>query len=456
MSGRPRHVVVIGGGIAGLSAAWALHQAQLSVTVLEAGHEAGGHARTIREDGFVVELGPNGFLARPDEPEPMTLIRGVGLEPALIEARPQAKRRFIWHGGRLRRVPESPPALLGTDVLSMAGKFRLLMEPWAPAPPAGVEETVWQFAARRIGREAADTLVDAAISGISAGDSRVLSVSAAFPRMVAMERDYGSLIRAMMARRGGMPRLVGLPDGLGSLVHAIAARLGPALHTGAPVTRLERAGDAWRIALAGGGTSEADTVLLATPAWRAADVVRALDARLADALGAIPSAGVAMVALAYAVRDVPRPVDGYGFLVDRASELDTLGVVWESSLFEGRAPADHVLLRAMMGGARHPGVAALDDEALETRARAELARTMGITAPPRRTWVARHPQGIAQYTLGHRERVARIRALAAAHDGLAVCGTSYDGVSFAAAITSGLAAGAKIAAAAVREERRTA
>jgi protoporphyrinogen/coproporphyrinogen III oxidase len=441
---RPGHVLVVGGGIAGLAAAWSLDAAGMPVTVLEGAPEPGGHARTVREDGFVVELGPNGFLARADEPEPLALVRGVGLEPAMIEADPRAKRRFIWERGRLARVPESPPGLVTSNALSLGGKLRLLAEPWAKGPPAGVEETVFEFAARRIGREAATRLVDTAISGISAGDSRELSVGAAFPRMVAMEREHGSLIKAMIARRGGMPRLVGFEGGLVTLVQGIAARLGPRLRTRAAAARLERAGARWRVTTAAGEAFTADTVLLAVPAWHGAELLGPLDAAAAAPLVEIASAGVAMVALAYAVHDLRRPLDGYGFLVAREANLDTLGVVWESSLFAGRAPADHVLLRVMMGGARRPGLAALGEDELVARARAELARTMSLTAEPTRTWVARHPRAIAQYLRGHGARVAAARARTAALGGIALCGSSYDGVSFSAAIISGMRAAERL------------
>ncbi len=432
-------VIVVGAGIAGLSAAWTLARAGAPVTVLEAAPVPGGHARTVREDGYVVERGPNGFLARADEPEPMALVRHAGVAAACIDARPEAARRFVWDRGRLRRLPESPPGLVTTNALSPAGKLRLLMEPFAPGPPKGDDETVFEFAARRIGREAAERLVDTAISGISAGDSRELSVAAAFPRMVAMEREHGSLIRAMMAKRGARPRHVSFDGGLATLVEALAADLGGRLIADAQAVALARSADGWRVTTRHGG-HEAARVVLAVPAWHARTLLQPLDAVLGETLGTIPAAGMSMVALAWEAGAIGRPLSGYGFLVSRTAGLDSLGVVWESSLFAGRAPAGHVLLRVMMGGVRRPGVAERDKATLVAQARAELQRTMGVTAPPLRTWVARHPHAIAQYTRGHRERVAAARARAHALGGLTLCGTSYDGVSFTSAIVSGVRA----------------
>jgi oxygen-dependent protoporphyrinogen oxidase len=174
-------VVIAGGGITGLSIAHTLRlEAEatgrlVDVTVLDAG-TPGGHARTIDEDGFLMERGPNGFLDR--EPETMGLVEELKLGGSLVIARPDARRRFIVRDGRLSRAPESPPALLGTRALSVSGKLRLLLEPFAGKPPAGVDETVYDFAQRRLGAEAAEMLVDTAVAGISAGDSRVLSVAA--------------------------------------------------------------------------------------------------------------------------------------------------------------------------------------------------------------------------------------------------------------------------------------
>jgi oxygen-dependent protoporphyrinogen oxidase len=438
-------VAVVGGGMSGLAAAFRLSQGfaragrPLALSVLEAADHAGGHATTLEEDGFLIELGPNGFLDRAHEPWTRELARDLGIEASLLEARPAAKRRFILDGGRLRRAPDTPPALLTSDALSPAGKLRLLLEPFARPVRPGIEETVFDFAERRVGREAAERLVDAAVSGISAGDSRALSVSAAFPLMAEMERDHGSLIRAMIARRRMPPsRLRAFRGGMAELVGALRARLGGALRTGCAVTRLARAGEAWQLTPADGPALAADVVVLAQHAWAAAPLVESLDPALARELAGFPSAGLALVALAFRETDVPRPLDGYGYLVARGEGLETLGVVWESSLFEGRAPAGAVLLRAMIGGVRHPGLDSLAEEELLGRVRRELAPVLGVTAAPLRGWVRRWPASIAQYTLGHGARVARARALAARHPGLELSGTSYDGASFNGAVHSGV------------------
>lgn len=445
-------VVVIGGGITGLSLAVTLREesrasgADVDVTVLEAGR-TGGHARTIVDDGFIVEGGPNGFLDR--EAGTLDLVRGLQLESQLVEARPEAKRRFIVRNGRLRRVPESPPSLLTSDALSWRAKLRLLCEPFAFGPPTDVDETVYDFAARRIGHEAAEMLVDAAVSGISAGDSRALSVRSQFPLMVDMEREHGSLIRAMIARRKRgkkPPRLLSFAGGLGTFIDALTASLGPAVRTQSAVHSIARRAGVWRVTTSAGDVFDAEHVVLAVSARAAAAILRTLDPALATSLDQIPFSGVSLVALAYRLTDVPRPLDGYGYLVTRPERLATLGVVWESSLFPGRAPEGMALLRVFLGGARRPDLANLGSDAAEAVARQELQQVLGITSAPARAWTFRWPGAIAQYTIGHGARVAAIRARLEQHPGLAVCGTSYDGVSFNQGIAAGRKLGRELAA----------
>ena len=448
---QPR-VVVIGAGISGLSVAVTLQAearrsgAPLNLTVLERQPLAGGHARTATAGGFLVEAGPNGFLNR--EPETLALIDSLNLNSRVITANPASARRFIVRDGLLCEVPDSPLTLVKTRALSWRGKARLLAEPWAPGPPAK-EESVYEFAERRIGAEAADMLVDTAVSGISAGDSRRLSVSAQFPMMVEMERDHGSLFRAMFSRRRtgrGPARLLSFDNGMSVLADAMAAELGGSLMTGVGVTAIERGAGSWSVRLDDGRRLEADRLVFGTPARVTAPLLRGVDGALAQLMNDVVYSGVAVVGLGYRSADVPRPLDGYGYLVTRREGLTTLGVVWESSLFAGRVPEGHVLLRAILGGARVPGLAERTETELLDVARAELARVIGIRAEPVHVSVHRWPQAIAQYTVGHEARMAGLRQRAAMHPGLHVCGTSYDGVSFNHAVKSGRALARTLAA----------
>lgn len=442
----PLRVTVVGGGIAGLALAHRLVRRAdalgrpLQLKVLEASPQFGGHARTLRESGFVVEAGPNGFLDRLKAP--LELASELGLRDRLIEARPEAARRYVVRDRRLRRVPDTPRTLLTTDALSPAGKLRLLLEPWAKSPPPACEESVDEFARRRIGAEATEVLVDAAVSGITAGDPRELSLPAAFPLMARMEREHGSLIRAFVARRRSgqkSARLLSLRDGMGSLVDALARGLGDRLLSSRPVTRLARDGGQWRVTDTSGAEWLSDQVALALPARGAARLLASLDGRVGGALDGTPFSSVAVVALGLRADDLPGTLDGYGYLVPRAEGMTTLGVVRESSLFEGRAPAGHALLRIILGGPRDPLITRRTDEELVTLARSELARVVGEVGTPVASWVFRWPCAIAQYVRGHQARMVEVFERVARQDGLFLCGSSYDGVSFGSAIDSGRA-----------------
>lgn len=444
--------LIIGGGLTGLSAAFTLRRSLRErglagdVTLLEARGEAGGHARTLRERGFLVEAGPNAFLDR--EPEVLALVDELGLAGELVEANAAGARRYILRGGRLHRVPESPPALLTSSVLSWPGKLRLVAEPFGRRPPEGQDETVHAFATRRIGREAADVLVDAAVGGISAGDSRRLSVAAQFPMMIEMEREHGSLIRAAIARRGRRSRLLTFRRGIGALAEALSDALGDSCRYGVAAKSLVPCDGGWRVRT-DAGELEADVVLLATPAAASAALLRPLSAAAAEGLEQVPYASVAVVALGFDARQLARPLDGYGYLVTRGEQGVVLGVTWDSTLFAGRAPEGHVLVRAFLGGARHPHAAAWSAEQLADHATERVGRVLGVEGAPAFQRLFRWPSAIAQYNVGHLDRVRRVREATERLPGLHVCGTTYDGVSMNHAVASGRRAARALASRAV-------
>lgn len=437
-------VAVIGGGITGLVVAFTLRQEAarrgipIELTVLEADAEPGGHARTIIENGFVIERGPNGFLDR--GAETMALVEELRLGARIVEASMAAKRRFILNGGALRQVPESPPALITSDAIGWRGKLRLLREPWAAPAPVDTDETVFAFAERRLGREAAETFVDTAVAGISAGDSRALSVRSQFPALKDWENAHGSLLKAMLARQkngAARPRLLSFDAGMGTLTSALASQLEGTVRTQARIDRVEKVAEGWRVHQANGTFIDSDYVALALPSHAAAGVASGFDRELSRALTSIPYAGLSTVALAYPAAAISRPLNGYGYLVTRHENLATLGVLWESSIFPNRAPEGSVLLRVMLGGARRPEVGGLDEDTVGRIAEQEVSQVLGMSGPPSARWISRWPAAIAQYTVGHDARIGAIRRIAATHRGLHVCGTAYDGVSFNDAIASG-------------------
>jgi protoporphyrinogen/coproporphyrinogen III oxidase len=474
-----KRVVIVGGGITGLATALHLQDRAravdggLEVVVLEAGDRPGGNVRTDRVDGFTIEQGPNGFLD--NAPATLDLVRRLGLESELQRAEESAARRFLYRFGRLHLLPSGPLSFLRSRVLSPGGRLRVFGEPFVAPKRDGVDESVFDFAARRIGPEAAAVLVDAMVSGVFAGNVHELSLRSAFPKMARMEEDHGGLVRAMVAGMRGKRRvarearerqargedvahltrpggpagpggtLTSFRDGLDRLVEALASVVADS-RIRSRVASLRRAGggapglgviearllppDArpWTVDLASGEALDADAVVLAVPSTRAAPLLEPLDPALASAVAAIRTSSLAVVALGFHSTDVP-DVHGFGFLVPRGTGPRILGCLWDSSIFPGRAPAGHVLVRVMIGGAHDPAAVGESDDSLLEQVHRDLATTMGLRADPVLQRIYRWPLGIAQYHVGHRDRLDRIHARLREYPGLWVAGSSFYGVA---------------------------
>ena len=437
-------IVIVGGGISGLALAFRLEQAlpDAAVTVLERDDRPGGKIWTEYDQGFAVEIGPNGFLDA--KPGTTNLCRDLGIEQRLIPASAAASRnRFLFHGGKLRLLPSTPLDLLKSDVLSWRGKVGILAECFRPASPTSDDESVEAFARRRAGPEVAEVLVDAFVTGIHAGDPRLLSLRAAFPRLATLEAQHGSVLKGLIAgakqRRQVAAasgeayeqpsRLWSFRKGLRLLVETLRERLGNRLTTGVSVRRLERWPGGWIARGDGQDHWEADAVVLTCPAHQQAAILSDLDAELAELVGTIPYNRVAVVALGFRAGVFPISLDGFGYLTPRGSRHDVLGVQWCSSTFAGRAPEGMVLLRAMCGGWDRPEVVGWDDAQLVQAVTAELRLSLGVSAPPVFHRVVRWDRAIPQYVVGHLERLAAIEARTAQYPGLHLGGNAYRGVA---------------------------
>ncbi|HXB54688.1 MAG TPA: protoporphyrinogen oxidase [Vicinamibacteria bacterium] len=439
-----KRVAIVGGGVAGLALAQALDKKGgrargVEGLVLERSPRTGGNIRSEIAGGYLLEAGPNGFLD--SVPETLDLVRELGLEGELLPSHDRARRRYIFRKGRLHPLPPGPGAFLASDLLSWSGKLRLALEPLARPRPDG-DETIHAFASRRLGRQAAEVLVDPMVSGVFGGDSRRLSLKACFPALWQMETDHGGLLRALLAKMwkkgkgkrrepGGAPRgrLTSFREGTETLVRALARARGGALQTGVLVSGLTPAGGGYELALDGGGRVAADAVVLTGGAGESARIVEGLDKELASLLRGIPSAPLAVACLGYLESSLPRALDGFGFLIPRGEGPRILGVLWDSSIYPGRAPSGRVLLRAMIGGAHDEEVLALDDAALLSLVRKDLKTTMGLDADPVFVRIYRHPRGIPQYTVGHLDRLARAEARLERYPGVYLAGCAYRGVA---------------------------
>lgn len=402
-------IAILGAGIAGLAAAHHLTRHGHQVTVFEAGNRPGGNVRTEEVDGCLVEWGPNGFLD--NEPATLELVAELGLGERLVRARESAARRFVWRDGALRELPAKPPQFLTSDCLPLRHRLRAAFEPFAAGPPEG-DETVDDFARRRLGRGAAEILVDAFVTGVFAGDPRRLSLASAFPKLHRLEREHGSLLRGARARGGGVgPRgtLTSFDAGLQVLIDRLTAGLD--LRLGEPVGSLP------------GGY---DRVVCTLPPRRAAAI---LPGRLGELVGRIPTAPVAVVALVFddPAAMTPAIPDAFGFLVPRGQGLRILGALYSSSIYASRAAAGRRLFRVLVGGRRDPAAVELDDASLLDLVAADLGRAWGRFPPPRAVRVIRHPLGIPQYEVGHAELLAAIAATCPPE--LRLAGSGYRGVS---------------------------
>lgn len=437
--------LVIGAGAAGLAAARELAAAGASVELIDPGDRPGGVMRTDRIEGHLVERGPHTLLVKAPA---LAFLRRHGLEPLLVAASPASRLRHLWHDGRLEPAPSSLAGFLRTPLLSPRAKLRLLAEPFVRRGDP-TQESVAEFVARRFGAEVSERLVGPALTGIYAGDERTLGALAVLGAVAEAERSHGSVTLGLLALafRPGPRGLHGSRSaaaGLGGLAEALAAPLGPRLALGTRATALAREGAGFRVELERGGRAETRRVrrvLLAAPAVEAAALLEALDAEaaaLARGVTYVPVVSVALSVDPAACRVRP---EGFGFLVPRDAGLRTLGCLFTSSIFPGRAPAGRALLTCMLGGARWPEAIEQPDDALEKLLVDELERTLGLRDAPRFLAVTRWRRAVAQPGRAHGARIARLRArLAGTAPGLALAGAWLDGVSVADTLASGASA----------------
>lgn len=432
-------VVVVGSGVSGLATAEWL-QADHDVVVLESADRAGGNVASERVAGLTLDRSANGFLD--NEPAMARLINRVQLGDQVLPAADGA--RYLFHGGRLETVPGGLTGLLKTPLLPWWAKLRLALEPWQGL--GAQDESVAEFAARRLGALAGERLVGTMVLGIWAGKAEQLSLPACFPKLRQMEREHGSLIRAMRARKAdpsvaaGPPgHLTSFQQGLGTLTETLAARV--EVRTGVTVTGLR---PGWVVETSEGEV-RADAVVLATPAFASARLIGGLDEDGAAALQGVPYVPVGVVCQAFPRADFAAP-DGFGVLVPRAAGLDVLGTLFTSNLFPPHAPDEHFLIRSMVGGALRPDLVELDDAALTGRVNAANQQLLGPLPDPIHTAVYRHPRGIPQYTLGHLGRVERVRAAEGRLAGLFLTGNHLEGVAVKDCVRDGERTASRVAA----------
>lgn len=432
--------LVLGAGPAGLAAASALAERGGRVAVIEPSLRQGGAVRSVVQDGWTVELGPHTLQLESEEDA--ALMDRLGLGSAMLEADTGSAQRFIAWGGRLHGLRPSPLSLLGTDLLSLGGKLRLLSEVFRPRG-GGTGETLQAFAERRLGREAAERLVDPMVAGIFAGDPGRLVTEHALPSLHRLEREHRSVILGLARRKGPPRRIVSFPGGLARLTDALAGRVpARAVRLGAQATVLRPARSGWDVAWreADGAVAGARTrhVVVTAPPWQWPSLP--LEAPLAALLREaelVEAPPVALVVRGYDRGQVEHPLDGFGLLVPRAERREALGVLFPGSVFPSFCPPGKVLLSTFIGGARSPALARLDDGQLGELVDRELGALVGARGAPERQWVARWPRAIPQYTHTHGRLLQAMAEAEASLPGLAFLGCFRGGVSLMSTLRRG-------------------
>ncbi|HTP11125.1 MAG TPA: protoporphyrinogen oxidase [Anaerolineae bacterium] len=477
-----KRVIVVGGGIAGLAAAYRLMKAASGahITLIESADRLGGKVVTDRVDGFVIEGGPDTFLSY--KPRGIGLCRELGLEDRLHGTNEKVRRTYVMRQGKLYDLPEGLTGLIPsrfgpmakTRLISPWGKLRMGMDYFIPPKSPNGDESLAQFVERRLGRELYDRMIEPLMSGIYAGDGEQLSLGATFPQLRQTELEHGSLVKGMLAakKKAAQPQpsaahpnvapkkkwaaFVTPETGLAEIIEALQAQLqGVEVRLNTMVKKIEHLpsplpspfppfrghgkgeGMGMRVELKSGETLDTDAVILATPAYVTAQLVSDLDPEMATALRGIPYASTVTLSVAYPLSDIPKPLNAYGYIIPRAEARSILACTWTSTKFPHRAPEGYGLIRAFIGRAGDDEVLNRTDTELLQMVRDELRDVLGITAEPLLHRIFRWPQAMPQYTIGHLDRAATIDRRLVEHPGLYVAGNAYRGIGLPDCIASG-------------------
>jgi len=465
-----RRITVIGGGIAGLAAAHRLVELNgekalgLEISLLEAAPRLGGSIATERVGDFLVETGPDSFIT--EKPWALRLCERLGLTARLVSTQAAYQKIYIVHRGGLEPLPEgffllAPTRLwpfIQTPLFSWRGKLRMACEIFLPRGDDG-DESLGSFVRRRFGAEALERVAQPLVGGIYASDPDKLSLTATMPRFREMERARRSILWAMWSEQRKRARrreagsgarwslFVTLVGGMQEFVDALARRLPEgSIRLHAPVTKLARdeRGRGWRVTTADHETLDSDAVILAAPAFGAGAMLSPIAAAAATELKNIPYASTATVSLAYRRGDFPHTLDSFGFVVPALERRKIMACTFSSLKYPGRAPDDHLLLRAFVGGSLQPELSNDDDATIESNVRAELASLLGVKARPLFARVFHHPNSMPQYHVGHDARIRRIENDLARFPDLALAGSAYHGVGISDCVRTGEEAAEKI------------
>lgn len=456
-----KRVVIIGGGIGGISTAYFLKELlverglkDVELTLVEKNDRLGGNIRTEKADGFLIEGGPDCFLS--EKPWAMALCKRLGLAERLLPTN-EGQKTFVLSGGRLHVLPEGVILMVPTKILplvtsrliTLKGKLRMALELFIPKRRKKDDESLGSFVRRRLGQEALDKIAEPLVAGVHAGDPETMSIRSSFPKFVQLEQEYGSLIRGMLARIGEMRRarkkaakaekpgtrvtmFMSLKGGLKELVDALTGEIEKAesasVVTGNKIIDIVKKNGGYAVISDDGPSMSAACVVVSAPSYVASGLLNKVDERLSKKLLNIPYVSTATVSVAYRKSDVKHPLDGFGFVVPKTENRRIMAATWSSVKWSYRAPDDMVLIRCFVGGAKQAGLVYLSDGEMTRMVREELKDIMGLEAEPVLTRIYRWKDSMPQYTIGHEEKVSGIEGLVAEHPGLYLTGSAYRGI----------------------------
>ncbi len=412
-----KSIAIIGGGISGLAALHYLNQRftnNVSITLYECNAVVGGNVQSVMTDGFLFEKGPNGFLT--NQPNTLAFLKELNLLDQTITASYKAKRRYVQVNGQLNAFPLDPLSMINFKPLSIGDKCRLLGELLQPKADNS-HETIHDFVTRRCGAAVADYLVDPFVTGVFAGDSKLLHMASAFPKMAALENNYGSLIKAMFLEpNNNKPVMTSLALGMGQVIEALSQRYASQIKCGVTIQSLDEI--------------TSDHLIMTIPAYAASRLLLERSATLAGLLDSIPYVPVAVVGVGIDIKALKKIPDGFGYLIPSNQHKEILGVLIESNVYVNRAPSNHVMFRVMMGGRHHPSIINDDPALLLNKALAAIDLSYGLIGKPVMTHVQLWPKAIPQYEKNYPRIRQGITNEVSRMKGISLAGNYLDGISF--------------------------
>ncbi len=468
-----KKIAIIGGGISGLATAYSLEEKAIkegksvSITLLEKKNQIGGNILTERVGDFLIEGGPDCFLS--EKPWAIELTEKLGISDKLLCTNDDFRKTFVLYKGLLRELPEGVILMIPTriipliksDLISFTGKLRMAMELFIPKKKSIKDESLSEFVRRRLGEDVLNKIAEPLVAGIHAANPDTMSVRSTFPKFVQMEEEYGSLIKAMLAKKklmnansqgGKKPKhtmFMALKDGLYEIPETIVKKLkSTEILTNREVLRINKVPSnvilseaknlymkhKYKLSLENGDNIDADAVVFASPAYETARILRGLDTSISDILNKIPYVSTATVSLAYKKNSISHLMNGFGFVIPKLENRKIMAATWASRKFSYRSPDDSVLIRCFVGGNHNEGLVFLDDKEMKEMVRDELRDIMGITAEPLFTRIYRWEKAMPQYTIGHDERLSTLNQMLSNHSGIFITGSAYRGIGISGCV----------------------